>query len=213
MIDSFCHLNTRLQSQSVRKPADSPASRRRRTPPRGPRRIAATALSSIAVRSLTPPLRRVVTCSTRPRNKIPKPSSSAAACPRSRRTNLTAVGENVHVVKDRCDLAATLRRLVRTESTTPDSNCPRHPEAEPIRPENDAKVKPKNDLGLSPELPSLTSFQGQTRAFLKVQDGCDCFCSYCIIPTARPVVRFKKSRRNPSPRQPPSSPPATRKSS
>jgi threonylcarbamoyladenosine tRNA methylthiotransferase MtaB len=42
-------------------------------------------------------------------------------------------------------------------------------------------------------LPPLTSFQNQTRAFLKIQDGCDAFCSYCIIPTARPVVRYKKS--------------------
>jgi threonylcarbamoyladenosine tRNA methylthiotransferase MtaB len=105
---------------------------------------------------------------------------------------LTATGDNVHVVKDRCELAATLRRLVRTESTTPDSNCPVHPDTVPIRPENDAKVKSKNDLPPSPDLPALTSFQGQTRAFLKVQDGCDAFCSYCIIPTARPLVRFKK---------------------
>ncbi|MGE5293917.1 MAG: MiaB/RimO family radical SAM methylthiotransferase, partial [Solirubrobacterales bacterium] len=105
---------------------------------------------------------------------------------------LTATGENVHVVKDRCELAATLCRLVRTESTTPDSNCPVHPDTHAIRPENDAKVKSKNDLALSQDLPALTSFQGQTRAFLKVQDGCDAFCSYCIIPTARPQVRFKK---------------------
>jgi threonylcarbamoyladenosine tRNA methylthiotransferase MtaB len=104
---------------------------------------------------------------------------------------LTALGENVHVVKDRRDLAATLGRLVRTGSTTPDSNCPKHPETKSIRPENDAKVKSKNDLGLSPDLPALTSFPGQTRAFLKIQDGCDAFCSYCIIPTARPLVRFK----------------------
>jgi threonylcarbamoyladenosine tRNA methylthiotransferase MtaB len=27
--------------------------------------------------------------------------------------------------------------------------------------------------------------RGQTRAFLKIQDGCDYFCSYCIIPFAR----------------------------
>jgi len=28
-------------------------------------------------------------------------------------------------------------------------------------------------------------FSGRTRAFLKVQDGCNCFCSYCIVPYAR----------------------------
>ncbi|HEU20367.1 MAG TPA: tRNA (N(6)-L-threonylcarbamoyladenosine(37)-C(2))-methylthiotransferase MtaB [Deltaproteobacteria bacterium] len=31
----------------------------------------------------------------------------------------------------------------------------------------------------------VTEFPGHTRAFLKIQDGCDAFCSYCIIPYAR----------------------------
>jgi len=35
----------------------------------------------------------------------------------------------------------------------------------------------------------LSRFCGQTRAFLKIQDGCDGFCTYCIIPAARPKVR------------------------
>jgi len=30
---------------------------------------------------------------------------------------------------------------------------------------------------------------GRTRAFVKVQDGCDSFCSYCIVPAARGVPR------------------------
>lgn len=38
---------------------------------------------------------------------------------------------------------------------------------------------------------SLREFSGHTRAFLKIQDGCDNFCSYCAIPQARgrPVSR------------------------
>ena len=31
----------------------------------------------------------------------------------------------------------------------------------------------------------ITRFDGHTRAFLKIQDGCDRFCSYCLIPYAR----------------------------
>jgi threonylcarbamoyladenosine tRNA methylthiotransferase MtaB len=104
---------------------------------------------------------------------------------------LHAAGENVHVVKDRCDLTATLRSLVASQATTPDTQSPRHFDAS-IRAEDDGKVKSKKDLQSPEELPSLTRFQGQTRAFLKIQDGCDAFCSYCIIPTARPAVRFKK---------------------
>ncbi|NPU85797.1 MAG: tRNA (N(6)-L-threonylcarbamoyladenosine(37)-C(2))-methylthiotransferase MtaB [Syntrophaceae bacterium] len=33
------------------------------------------------------------------------------------------------------------------------------------------------------------SFPGHTRAFLKIQDGCDAACSYCIVPRARGPVR------------------------
>jgi threonylcarbamoyladenosine tRNA methylthiotransferase MtaB len=29
------------------------------------------------------------------------------------------------------------------------------------------------------------TFDGQTRAFLKVQEGCDLFCTFCIVPMAR----------------------------
>ena len=32
---------------------------------------------------------------------------------------------------------------------------------------------------------TLRQFEGKTRAFLKVQQGCQLFCSYCIIPKAR----------------------------
>ncbi|MDD5723130.1 MAG: tRNA (N(6)-L-threonylcarbamoyladenosine(37)-C(2))-methylthiotransferase MtaB [Syntrophales bacterium] len=31
----------------------------------------------------------------------------------------------------------------------------------------------------------VTRLTGQTRAYLKIQDGCNAFCSYCIIPYAR----------------------------
>ena len=31
----------------------------------------------------------------------------------------------------------------------------------------------------------VKKFRGRTRAFLKIQDGCNSFCSYCIIPYAR----------------------------
>ena len=37
----------------------------------------------------------------------------------------------------------------------------------------------------------ITSFPGRTRAFVKIQDGCDNFCSYCIIPFVRGKCRSK----------------------
>jgi len=44
-----------------------------------------------------------------------------------------------------------------------------------------------SDIGLKRTFSGLpvTKFPGQTRAYLKIQDGCDSFCGYCIIPYAR----------------------------
>lgn len=38
---------------------------------------------------------------------------------------------------------------------------------------------------------SISRFEGHTRAFIKIQDGCSQFCSYCIIPYARGPVRSR----------------------
>ena len=38
---------------------------------------------------------------------------------------------------------------------------------------------------------TVSSFEDHTRAFLKIEDGCNRFCSYCIIPYARGRVRSK----------------------
>lgn len=37
----------------------------------------------------------------------------------------------------------------------------------------------------------ITDFPGRTRAFVKIQDGCENFCSYCIIPFVRGKCRSK----------------------
>lgn len=38
----------------------------------------------------------------------------------------------------------------------------------------------------------INEFPGRTRAFVKIQDGCENFCSYCIIPFVRGKCRSKK---------------------
>lgn len=38
---------------------------------------------------------------------------------------------------------------------------------------------------------AINDFNERTRASVKIEDGCDRFCSYCIIPTARGRVRSK----------------------
>lgn len=39
--------------------------------------------------------------------------------------------------------------------------------------------------------PAIHAFAERTRAYMKIEDGCDRYCTYCIIPTARGVVRSK----------------------
>jgi threonylcarbamoyladenosine tRNA methylthiotransferase MtaB len=67
--------------------------------------------------------------------------------------------------------------------------------------EDEAKLDPAIDIilgndmknklvGVIEEL-SLTRTAEHTRAFIKVQDGCNQFCSYCIIPYARGRVRSR----------------------
>jgi len=40
-------------------------------------------------------------------------------------------------------------------------------------------------------LPPIRHFPGHQRAFVKVQDGCDAFCSYCVVPYTRPIPRWR----------------------
>jgi threonylcarbamoyladenosine tRNA methylthiotransferase MtaB len=38
----------------------------------------------------------------------------------------------------------------------------------------------------------IAEYRGRTRAFLKIQDGCNRFCSYCLIPYARGPIRSRQ---------------------
>jgi threonylcarbamoyladenosine tRNA methylthiotransferase MtaB len=40
----------------------------------------------------------------------------------------------------------------------------------------------------------IESFYGHTRAFIKIEDGCENFCSYCIIPFVRGKVKSRKEK-------------------
>jgi threonylcarbamoyladenosine tRNA methylthiotransferase MtaB len=45
--------------------------------------------------------------------------------------------------------------------------------------------------GVTEAPPGISRFDEHQRAFVKVQDGCLLHCSYCIIPTVRPVLRSR----------------------
>ncbi|MBO4468662.1 MAG: tRNA (N(6)-L-threonylcarbamoyladenosine(37)-C(2))-methylthiotransferase MtaB [Clostridia bacterium] len=49
----------------------------------------------------------------------------------------------------------------------------------------------KHTSGDNYTTPEISDFEERTRAYVKIEDGCDRFCSYCIIPFARGRVRSK----------------------
>lgn len=63
-------------------------------------------------------------------------------------------------------------------------------------PERDETQEPRYviDIGSTHEYEALTisRIADHTRAFIKVQDGCNQFCSYCIIPYTRGRVRSRR---------------------
>lgn len=54
-----------------------------------------------------------------------------------------------------------------------------------------ARIVDIPEHGATLEPLAIEAFQGRTRAFVKIEDGCNRFCSYCIIPYARGRVRSR----------------------
>jgi len=89
---------------------------------------------------------------------------------------LNNLGENVHLINHRDSLPATLAQLVGAQTDNYGSK---------------GLQFHRNNWANQPKLPQLTAFRGHTRAFLKIQDGCDGYCTYCIVPKTRPFVHSK----------------------
>ena len=101
-----------------------------------------------------------------------------------------------HVAGHHSDLADAIRKIVAdlrangpkvqqpTESTHGPSGA-----RDSIKARRNIAVKRK--AGGMRKIGSIKAFPNHQRAFVKVQDGCDAFCSYCIVPYTRPVVWSK----------------------
>ncbi|MFC2662911.1 MAG: MiaB/RimO family radical SAM methylthiotransferase, partial [Eubacterium sp.] len=53
-------------------------------------------------------------------------------------------------------------------------------------------VKDYSDLNTYEEMGEISGMEGRTRAFIKIQEGCTHFCTYCIIPYARGTIRSRR---------------------
>jgi threonylcarbamoyladenosine tRNA methylthiotransferase MtaB len=95
------------------------------------------------------------------------------------------------------DLAGNIERFVRAISAPVQAATPSlqtaeederldRPRAEGIKARRSSAVK-RNASGTA-NLAPLDRFDGHQRAFVKVQDGCDAFCAYCVVPFTRPRV-------------------------
>jgi len=104
---------------------------------------------------------------------------------------LNASDKNIHLISRRERLAATLSQIVNSKATSSNSQNLQTCQNTIIKAKNGSKIKCKNELANPPKLAQLTSFKGHTRAFLKIQDGCDGYCSYCIVPKTRSFVHSK----------------------
>jgi len=89
---------------------------------------------------------------------------------------LTDIAENTHFINNRDSLPATLAQIVGAKNPSSGSKN---------------RSLCKNNSADHIKMPQLTAFKGHTRAFLKIQDGCDGYCTYCIVPKTRPFVHSK----------------------
>jgi len=83
---------------------------------------------------------------------------------------------NVWIMPDR---SASKRRSASSRTTVPDRSDTIIPRALPV-------VKTSTDM-----VSRIHAFEGHQRAFVKIQDGCNAHCTYCIIPRLRPKLRSK----------------------
>ena len=106
---------------------------------------------------------------------------------------LSNLGQNIHFVRHRPAIVAYLSKIINGNAANSGLQGIQDHQNTLIKTKNGLKIKRKNRLADLPKLPPLTSFKGQTRAFLKIQDGCDGYCSYCIIPKIRSCVSSRES--------------------
>ncbi len=126
--------------------------------------------------------------------KKQSPHATIVACgclPTVEIGEMNNLDKDTHIVRQRNELSAMLCQIANGSTSVLNSQSNELCKDASIKANNASKFINKNNLYTTAELTQLNSFKGHTRAFLKVQDGCDGYCSYCIVPKTRPHVHSK----------------------
>ncbi|MCK5564663.1 MAG: tRNA (N(6)-L-threonylcarbamoyladenosine(37)-C(2))-methylthiotransferase MtaB [Planctomycetes bacterium] len=123
------------------------------------------------------------------RKNNPKSTIIVAGClpvGQPQELNELANAENLHIVSQKDLLAKTLTQITNNYQTS--------------KPANADKIKDKsafstnnaiNHADQDAKFEILDAYADHTRAFLKIQDGCDGYCTYCIVPKIRNKITSK----------------------
>ena len=106
-------------------------------------------------------------------------------------SELANLSGNIRLIGNRSNLAPTIAQITGRCCEKKCSSKTYKTVGETIKPQTAEEIKHKINLSAEDtfsQLPPITAFSGHSRAFLKIQDGCDARCTYCIIPQIRKNV-------------------------
>ena len=93
-----------------------------------------------------------------------------------------SLSENLIIVPEKNKLPDTLYTVLNRNNRQKSISASKPRSANKIKRKNDTDYQ---DFQFPDRFGPITQYTGQTRAFLKIQDGCDAHCTYCIIPKIR----------------------------
>ena len=115
----------------------------------------------------------------------------AGCLPIAGNDELKNIKGNIRIIGRKSDLAPTIAQITGRGYEKKSHTCYTNKTTGIyIKPQTANKIKHKNAFTEDSfsALPPITAFKGRSRAFLKIQDGCDGYCTYCIIPQIRTNV-------------------------
>lgn len=99
-------------------------------------------------------------------------SGCLPSAPEKEISNILGISPNISIVSKEQNLKQQLEIIISSQTNNKTANT----------------SKIKDNMADNGDFEPISDFASQSRAFLKVQDGCDGYCTYCIIPKIRKNV-------------------------